>query len=275
MPGVTTPPRTRGPGGGGSADDRGAAGRLRSEGGASLARRPSSLAPGRVSTCPLRRSALTALAVVAGVPAVLVMFRRPGGGGGWPGSCCWPALGAVVDGPGPDGPRRASGARWPRPRSRAGRRAAGGGSAGAVDRRPGAGPARRRSATCGPGDWCSSWRSGRRRNGCGCWRRGSRPSCSGGSARLEAGERRWRWRHVGAVFEAHDLVGAGRPTRRSSERRTGSGTGSWPVATPSARPTGRWSPGSSSVTTAICPPGWRPTSGRPACRICSSSPGRT
>ena len=27
---------------------------------------------------------------------------------------------------------------------------------------------------------------------------------------LEAAERRWRWRHVGAVFEAHDLVGAGR-----------------------------------------------------------------
>jgi competence protein ComEC len=27
---------------------------------------------------------------------------------------------------------------------------------------------------------------------------------------LEAGERRWRWRHVGAVFEARDLVGAGR-----------------------------------------------------------------
>jgi competence protein ComEC len=26
---------------------------------------------------------------------------------------------------------------------------------------------------------------------------------------LEAGERRWRWRHVAAVFEAHDLVGAG------------------------------------------------------------------
>ena len=26
---------------------------------------------------------------------------------------------------------------------------------------------------------------------------------------LEAAERRWRWRHVGAVFEAHDLVGAG------------------------------------------------------------------
>lgn len=26
---------------------------------------------------------------------------------------------------------------------------------------------------------------------------------------LEAGERRWRWRHVGAVFEAHDLIGAG------------------------------------------------------------------
>ena len=28
---------------------------------------------------------------------------------------------------------------------------------------------------------------------------------------LQAVERRWRWRHVGAVFEAHDLVGAGRP----------------------------------------------------------------
>ena len=28
---------------------------------------------------------------------------------------------------------------------------------------------------------------------------------------LEAAEQRWRWRHVGAVFEAHDLVGAGRP----------------------------------------------------------------
>jgi ComEC/Rec2-related protein len=27
---------------------------------------------------------------------------------------------------------------------------------------------------------------------------------------LEAGEQRWRWRHVGAVFEAHDLIGAGR-----------------------------------------------------------------
>ena len=27
---------------------------------------------------------------------------------------------------------------------------------------------------------------------------------------LEAGERRWRWRHVGAVVEARDLVGAGR-----------------------------------------------------------------
>jgi competence protein ComEC len=29
---------------------------------------------------------------------------------------------------------------------------------------------------------------------------------------LEAGEERWRWRHVGAVFEARDLVGAGRAT---------------------------------------------------------------
>jgi competence protein ComEC len=29
---------------------------------------------------------------------------------------------------------------------------------------------------------------------------------------LEAGEERWRWRHVGAVFEAGDLVGAGRAT---------------------------------------------------------------
>jgi competence protein ComEC len=28
---------------------------------------------------------------------------------------------------------------------------------------------------------------------------------------LQAVELRWRWRHVGAVFEAHDLVGAGRP----------------------------------------------------------------
>lgn len=28
---------------------------------------------------------------------------------------------------------------------------------------------------------------------------------------LDAVERRWRWRHVGAVFEAYDLVGAGRP----------------------------------------------------------------
>ena len=28
---------------------------------------------------------------------------------------------------------------------------------------------------------------------------------------LPAVERRWRWRHIGAVFEAHDLVGAGRP----------------------------------------------------------------
>jgi competence protein ComEC len=27
---------------------------------------------------------------------------------------------------------------------------------------------------------------------------------------LGAGERRWRWRHVAAVFDAHDLVGAGR-----------------------------------------------------------------
>lgn len=27
---------------------------------------------------------------------------------------------------------------------------------------------------------------------------------------LDAGERRWRWRHAGAVFEAHDLIGAGR-----------------------------------------------------------------
>ena len=27
---------------------------------------------------------------------------------------------------------------------------------------------------------------------------------------LGAGEERWRWRHVGAVFEAHDLLGAGR-----------------------------------------------------------------
>jgi competence protein ComEC len=27
---------------------------------------------------------------------------------------------------------------------------------------------------------------------------------------LDAGERRWRWRHVGAVLEAHDLIGAGR-----------------------------------------------------------------
>ena len=26
---------------------------------------------------------------------------------------------------------------------------------------------------------------------------------------LEAGEQRWRWRHVGAAFEAHDLIGAG------------------------------------------------------------------
>lgn len=28
---------------------------------------------------------------------------------------------------------------------------------------------------------------------------------------LQGVERRWRWRHVGAAFEAHDLVGAGRP----------------------------------------------------------------
>ena len=28
---------------------------------------------------------------------------------------------------------------------------------------------------------------------------------------LQTEERRWRWRHVAAVFEAHDLVGAGRP----------------------------------------------------------------
>ena len=28
---------------------------------------------------------------------------------------------------------------------------------------------------------------------------------------LQEEERRWRWRHVAAVFEAHDLVGAGRP----------------------------------------------------------------
>ena len=29
---------------------------------------------------------------------------------------------------------------------------------------------------------------------------------------LEAGEERWRWRHVGAVFEARDMVGVGRAT---------------------------------------------------------------
>lgn len=28
---------------------------------------------------------------------------------------------------------------------------------------------------------------------------------------LKTAERRWRWRHIGAVFEAHDLVGAGPP----------------------------------------------------------------
>jgi hypothetical protein len=74
---------------------------------------------------------------------------------------------------------------------------------------------------------------------------------------LRAGERRWRWRHAAAVFEADDLVGAGRAA-------PGWGT-----------PTGRWWRDSSWGTTATCRRRWRPISGRPGCRTCSWCRGRT
>ena len=52
-------------------------------------------------------------------------------------------------------------------------------------------------------------------------------------------------------------------------------TGCWPAGKPSGGPTGRWWPDSSSATTVTCRRRWRRTSGRPGCRICSSSRGRT
>ncbi|HEU5449746.1 MAG TPA: ComEC/Rec2 family competence protein [Acidimicrobiia bacterium] len=45
---------------------------------------------------------------------------------------------------------------------------------------------------------------------------------------LEAAERRWRWRHVGAVFEAYDLVGAGGP--EPAVLRAANGLRQWVLA---------------------------------------------
>ena len=120
-------------------------------------------------------------------------------------------LGAVVDGEGVGGARR-SGRQLAAGRCRSESQGpTGGGSAGAVDGRTGAGRLERVDGGQSRGLVLVVARR-RPRSGCGCWRRGS-PPCSIGRFRpLDQARSGWRWRHVGAVFEADDLVGAGRAT---------------------------------------------------------------
>ena len=149
----------------------------------------------------------------------------------------------------------------------------------------GTGWGRRRAAGGGSGWWpsgaenhggpCSWWRRARRRNGSGSWRQGSRPCSSGRSGHWRRGSGSGAGATPAPPSTPTISSGPAGRRRRCCGRPTGSATGCWPAEPGSTTPTGRWWPGSSSATTATCRRGWRPTSGRPACRTSSWSPAPT